>query len=87
MRTPTTTLFKVKKLKKLNGKRAWMIHRRSQGKRERIYFVTEREARQEAFRRNQNIEAHGTKVESDPGRADLRSGLHGGAGQDRQNPA
>ena len=46
MRTPTTTLFKVKKLKKLNGKRAWMIHRRSQGKRERIYFVTEREARQ-----------------------------------------
>ena len=66
MRTPTTTLFKVKKLKKLNGKRAWMIHRRSQGKRERIYFVTEREARQEAFRRNQNIEAHGTKVNLTP---------------------
>ena len=87
MRTPTTTLFKVKKLKKLNGKRAWMIHRRSQGKRERIYFVTEREARQEAFRRNQKHRGAWYQGQSDPGRADLRSGLHGGAGQDRQNPA
>ena len=31
MRTPTTTLFKAVKLKKPNGKRAWMIQRRSHG--------------------------------------------------------
>jgi hypothetical protein len=62
MRTPTTTLFKAVKLKKPNGKRAWMIQRRSLGRRERIYFENEKEARREANDRNRKIEAHGTTV-------------------------
>src|SRR5260221_209404 len=66
MRTPTTTLFKAVKLKKPNGKRTWMIHRRSHGKRERIYFETEKEAKREAFARNQKIDAHGTTVKLTP---------------------
>jgi hypothetical protein len=62
MRTPTTTLFKTVKLKKPNGKRAWMIQRRSHGRRKRIYFENEKEARREANDRNRKIEAHGTTV-------------------------
>ena len=53
MRTPTTTLFTAVKLKRPNGKRTWMIQRRSHGKRERIYFETEREAKREVFDRNE----------------------------------
>jgi hypothetical protein len=66
MRTPTTTLFKAVKLKRPNGKRTWMIHRRSHGKRERIYFETEKEAKREAFDRNQKIDAHGATVKLTP---------------------
>jgi integrase len=66
MRTPTTTMYKAVKLKKPNGLKTWMIHRRSQGKRERIYFESEREAKKEAFTRNQKIEAHGTTVNLTP---------------------
>jgi hypothetical protein len=62
MRTPTTTLFKTVKLKKPDGKRAWMIQRRSHGRRKRIYFENEKEARREANDRNRKIEAHGTTV-------------------------
>ena len=62
MRTPTTTLFKAVKLKTPNGKRTWMIQRRSNGHRERIYFETEKKAKREAFDRNRKIEAHGTTV-------------------------
>jgi integrase len=63
MRTPTTTLFKAKKLAKPNGKRTWVIHRRSHGSRERIYFESEKEARREANDRNRKIEAKGTVVQ------------------------
>jgi integrase len=66
MRTPTTTLFKAVKLKKPNGKRTWMIQRRSHGKRERIYFETEKEAKREASDRNRKIDAHGTTVKLTP---------------------
>jgi hypothetical protein len=66
MRTPTTTLFKAVKLAKPNGNRTWMIQRRSHGKRERIYFETEREARKEASDRNRKIESYGTSVKLTP---------------------
>ena len=66
MRTPTTTLFIAVKLKRPNGKRTWMIQRRSNGRRERIYFETEREAKREAFDRNRKIEAYGTSVKLSP---------------------
>jgi integrase len=66
MRTPTTTLFEAVKLKIPNGKRTWMIARRSHGKRERIYFETEKEAKREASDRNRKIEAHGTTVKLTP---------------------
>jgi integrase len=66
MRTPTTTLFTAVRLKRPNGKRTWMIQRRSNGRRERIYFETEREAKREAFDRNRKIEAYGTAVKLSP---------------------
>jgi integrase len=66
MRRPTTTLFTVVKLKKPNGKRHWMIHRRSHGHRERHYFETEKEARREMADRNRKIDAHGTTVKLTP---------------------
>jgi len=66
VRVPTTTFFTAVKLKRPNGRRTWMIQRRSHGRRERVYFETEREARREAYDRNRKIEAHGTTVKLTP---------------------
>jgi hypothetical protein len=60
-RPPSSTFFKVFKLSSPNGRREWKVEGRPTGKRERYYFVTEKEARRAANDLNNQIAAFGTQ--------------------------
>jgi|SRR6516165_8124631 hypothetical protein len=61
-RPPSSKSFRVFKLSSPNGKREWKIEGRPTGKRERYYFVTEKEAKNAARNLNDQIAAFGTKT-------------------------
>jgi integrase len=62
VRTATRKTFEVFELSSPNGKNWWKIEGRPKGKRERFYFRTEKEAKQAAADRNNQIVAFGSQV-------------------------
>ena len=61
-RPPSSKSFRVFRLSSPNGKKEWKIEGRPTGKRERYYFVTEKEARAAARNLNDQIAAFGTRT-------------------------
>jgi integrase len=61
-RPPSSKSFRVFKLSSPNGKKEWKIEGRPTGKRERYYFVTEKEAKAAARNLNDQIAAFGTRT-------------------------
>jgi integrase len=61
-RPPSSKSFRVFKLSSPNGKREWKIEGRPTGKRERYYFVTEKEAKIATRNLNDQIATFGTKT-------------------------
>ena len=61
-RPPSSKSFRVFKLSSPNGKKEWKIEGRPTGRRERYYFVTEKEAKAAARNLNDQIAAFGTQT-------------------------
>jgi integrase len=61
-RPPSSKSFRVFRLSSPNGKKEWKIEGRPTGKRERYYFVTEKEAKAAARNLNDQIAAFGTRT-------------------------
>jgi integrase len=61
-RPPSSKSFRVFKLSSPNGKKEWKIEGRPTGRRERYYFVTEKEAKAAARNLNDQIAAFGTRT-------------------------
>jgi integrase len=61
-RPASSKSFRVFKLAKPNGRKSWKIEGRPAGKRERYYFVTEKEAKTAALDLNAQIAAFGTQT-------------------------
>jgi integrase len=57
-----STSFRVFKLSKPNGRKSWKVEGRPAGKRERLYFVSEQEAKTAAADLNNQIAAFGTQT-------------------------
>jgi hypothetical protein len=57
-----STSFNVYKLSKPNGRKAWKVEGRPAGKKERYYFVTEKEAKRAAADLNEQVAAFGTRT-------------------------
>ena len=61
-RPASSKSFRVFKLAKPNGRKSWKVEGRPAGKRERYYFVTEKEAKTAALDLNAQIAAFGTQT-------------------------
>ena len=57
-----STSFKVYRLAKPNGRKSWKVEGRPTGKRERYYFVSEKEAKAAAADLNAQLAAFGTQT-------------------------